>query len=104
MPVVLLEFSIFPVDRGESLSEEVARALDVIDRSGLPYRLGPMGTTLEGEYDDCMKVVDECFAALSQECDRVLINLKVDYRSGRDGALRSKVASVEQKVGRKLCT
>ena len=46
---VLLEFSMSPFDRGESLSKYVSRSLDIIDRSGIPYVLGPMGTVLEGE-------------------------------------------------------
>jgi uncharacterized protein (TIGR00106 family) len=104
VPVVLLELSIFPVDRGESLSADVAVALDIIDRSGIPYRLGPMGTTLEGEWDACMKVVDECFRALSARSARVLVNLKADYRQGRTDGLRAKTESVERQVGRKLCT
>nr|HMA09590.1 thiamine-binding protein [Ramlibacter sp.] len=32
-----------PQGRGESLSADVARILDVIDRSGVPYQLTPMG-------------------------------------------------------------
>jgi uncharacterized protein YqgV (UPF0045/DUF77 family) len=33
--MVVLEFSMFPLDKGESLSQYVARSLDVIDSSGL---------------------------------------------------------------------
>ena len=47
--MVLLEFSMAPLGQGESVSAQVARILDVIDRSGVPYRLTPMGTILEGE-------------------------------------------------------
>ena len=32
--MVLLEFSMSPLDKGESLSEYVARSLDIIDKSG----------------------------------------------------------------------
>ena len=38
-----------PLDKGESLSQYVARSLDIIDKSGLPYQLTPMGTIIEGE-------------------------------------------------------
>ncbi len=34
---MLLEFAISPLGEGESLSEEVAQVLDLVDRSGLPY-------------------------------------------------------------------
>jgi len=36
--MVLLEFSIFPLAKGESVGPYVARCLDIIDRSGLDYR------------------------------------------------------------------
>jgi hypothetical protein len=36
--MVLLEFSMFPLDKQESLSFYVARSLDIIDSSGLDYR------------------------------------------------------------------
>ena len=47
--MVLLEFSMTPLDKGESVSAYVARSLDIVDRSGLPYQLTPMGTIVEGE-------------------------------------------------------
>jgi len=34
--MLLAEISIWPMDKGESVGSHVARALDVIDRSGLP--------------------------------------------------------------------
>jgi uncharacterized protein (TIGR00106 family) len=104
MAKILMDFSIFPVDHGASLSAYVARAVDLVDQSGLPYRMGPMGTTVEGEYDECMALVQRCFEAMSQDSDRVILQVKVDYRRGRDGALQSKTKAVEGHLGRKLCT
>ena len=45
--MVLLEFSMSPFAKGESLSPYVARSLDIIDKSGLPYQLTPMGTSID---------------------------------------------------------
>jgi len=102
--MVLLEFSMAPVGQGESVSAAVARILDVIDRSGVPYQLTPMGTILEGEWDDVIGVVSACFRALETEADRIAVNLKVDWRRGPAGRLQSKTARVEQQLGRKLKT
>jgi uncharacterized protein (TIGR00106 family) len=98
--MVLLEFSINPLDKGVSLSSYVARSLDIIDRSGLPYRCHAMGTVIEGEMDQVMGVVKQCFDALAADCDRIECSLKFDYRKGQQGRLESKVGSVEQKLGR----
>jgi len=102
--MVLLEFAMNPPDRGQGLSAYVARILDVIDRSGVTSRLTPMGTILEGSFDDVMKVVGDCFRALEPDCPRIGMNLKMDYRAGPESRLPSKVEAVEEKVGRKLRT
>ena len=102
--MVLLEFAMAPGGKGESVSEYVARIIDVIDRSGLPYQLTPMGTILEGDWDAVMAVVTACFKALEPDCTRIGMNLKVDYRAGSASRLRSKIAKVEQHLGRKLKT
>ena len=102
--MVLLEFALAPRGVGDSLSAHVARILDIIDKSGLPYQLTPMGTILEGEWDAVMAVVTACYQAMAVDCERVGVNIKIDARSGAGGRLRSKVESVQKKVGRKLST
>ena len=102
--MVLLEFAMAPGGNGESVSEYVARILDVIDRSGVPYQLTPMGTILEGDWDAVMGVVTACFKALEPDCGRIGMNLKVDYRAGPGGRLKSKTERIEQRLGRKLAT
>src|SRR5206468_12643318 len=69
--MVLAELSMWPMDKGESVGQYVARLLDIIDRSGLPYRLGPLGTCIEGEYDQVMAVIKQCHEALAADCNRV---------------------------------
>jgi uncharacterized protein (TIGR00106 family) len=98
MMSVIVEFSIFPMDKGESVSKEVARALQVIKNSGLPYELNPMGTCVEGEWQEVMALVDRCFQELQKDSGRVYLALKADYRKGPSGRLKSKVASIESKL------
>ena len=102
--MVLLEFAMAPAGQGESMSRHVARIVDLIDRSGVTYQLTPMGTILEGDWDQVMGVVTDCFRALQADCPRITMNMKVDYRAGSDSRLRSKIDAVEGHVGRKLRT
>jgi len=102
--MVLLEFSMSPLDKGESVSEYVSRSLDTIDKSGLPYQLTPMGTIIEGEWPEVMTVVTACFERMSADCHRISTSIRIDYRAGPGGRLKSKVSSVESKLGRKLST
>ncbi|MBD3225841.1 MAG: MTH1187 family thiamine-binding protein [Caldithrix sp.] len=100
--MVLLEFSMSPLDKGISLSPYVARILDIIDKSGIDYRLNAMGTILEGEYDKVMSVVRQCFFALQEDCKRISISIKMDYRDGKESRLDSKIKTVESAVGKTL--
>lgn len=102
--MVLLEFSMTPSTREESKSPYVARILDIIDRSGLPYQLTPMGTIIEGEWAEVMGVVTACFRALEADCPRIASQIKIDYRAGSASRMKAKVASVENLLGRKLST
>ena len=90
--MVLLEFSMSPLGKGESVGKYVARSLDIIDTSGVAYRLNPMGTVLEGEWDDVFRVVRKCYERMRKDCNRISCTIKVDYRKGHTGRLEGKVA------------
>ncbi len=100
--MLLAHISIFPLDKGISLSSYVARSLDIIDKSGLDYTLGSMGTTIEGEYEEVFEVIRECFESMREDSERVSMYIKVDWRKGKKGRLEHKIRSVEKRLGRKL--
>lgn len=102
--MVLLEFSIAPLEKGSSVGDYVARSLAIIEASGLDYRLHAMGTIIEGEVDQVLAVFRQCLAAISADCDRVSCTMKLDYRKDASGRLDAKVTSVEGKLGKKLKT
>ena len=100
---VLVEFAIFPTDKGESKSSFVARVLDIVDKSGLDYIFTPMGTIIEGDtLSEVLKVVEDAYLELGVDCSRIYSVIKIDYRKGPIGRLKKKVSSVEEKLGRKL--
>jgi uncharacterized protein (TIGR00106 family) len=100
--MVLLEFSMSPLGKGESVSKYVSRSLDIIDKSGVPYRLNPMGTVLEGEWDEVFAVVRKCYERMKKDCNRISCSIKVDYRKRHSGRLVSKVAAVEKALKRPI--
>lgn len=95
---VIVDFSIFPLDKGESVSAYVSKAVKIIKESGLPYRLGPMGTCVEGEWDEVIGLVGRCFEAMKEDSGRVYMAMKVDYRKGASGRMNGKIQSIESKV------
>jgi uncharacterized protein (TIGR00106 family) len=100
--MVLLEFSVSPLGKGESVSEFVARSLEIVEASGLDYRLHAMGTIVEGPLEKVLAVMRQCIEAIAADCDRVSCTAKIDVRRGASGRLTSKVESVERKLGRTL--
>ena len=94
---LLIDFSIFPVDKGESVSAYVSRAVRKIQQSGLSYKVGPMGTAIEGEWEEVMALVKECMDEMARESRRVYFTIKGDYRKGSSGRIESKIRSVENR-------
>jgi uncharacterized protein (TIGR00106 family) len=100
--MIMAEVSIYPIGSGSHLSKPVSAAVDIIDKSGLNYKLTPMGTIIEGNWDEVFGVIQKCFAALQAEYDRISINIKVDCCKGDEPKMQQKVQSVEQKLHKKL--
>lgn len=102
---MLAELEIVPIGTGSpSLSAILAQVAKLIDQSGLDYRVGPMGTTVEGEWDRIMVLAKQCHQAVLQSTNRVMTTVRIDDRKDKPGAGRivQKVQSLEAKVGKPL--
>lgn len=103
--MVLMDMTIFPNNVIGSMSPYVARVLDIVDKSGLKYRLSPMSTVIEGELEQVLAVATQCHNELAKDCDRISIAIRIDSKPGNNETrMESKVTAVEEKVGRKLVT
>ncbi len=98
---VLLEFSMFPTDKGESVSEYVSQVIKVVRDSGMSYQLTSMGTIIET--DDLLQalgLIQVAYSTLEQAgCNRVYSSLKLDIRKGKDNRLQGKMDSIREKIG-----
>jgi uncharacterized protein (TIGR00106 family) len=100
----LMEFALIPLDKGDSFSSYVVKTLEIVDESGLDYVLTPMGTIVEGEWNDLQSLLTRCFRALEAASDRISLSLKIDHRAEKSGRIQGKVRSVVEKAGRHLKT
>jgi uncharacterized protein (TIGR00106 family) len=96
---MLVAFSVTPLGVGEEVAEYVADAVRVVRESGLRSRTDAMFTTVEGDWDEVMDVVKRACDAVAAKAPRVGLTLKADLRPGVTGALDSKVAAVERRLG-----
>lgn len=97
---MVVEFSIIPIGAGVSTSAEVAKVVKLVDESGLDYRLNPMGTVVEGDWDEVMALIGKCHRLVAGDVERVLTSITIDDRKGRTGRITGKVESVERIIGR----
>ena len=96
--MALLEFSLYPLGKGESVGDFVARCLKIIEESGLNYQCHAMGTTLEGELNEVIGVMHRCLADLTTDCDRVECVMKLDYRKGYTDELKARIPRIEKRL------
>jgi uncharacterized protein (TIGR00106 family) len=97
---VLLEFAIFPTDKGESVSPYVSKVIQMIRESGVTYQLTPMGTIVETEtLPEALAIVQQSYNILEPDCDRVYSSLKFDIRKGKSQCMTEKIKSVENIIG-----
>jgi len=99
---MLAEFSIVPLGVGSSIGDQLAEVLKIVDSSGLPYKINPMGTVVEGEWDEVMKLVKKCHKAVMKNGERVLTDISIDDRKGMPSRIDQKVKSVERRIGKTL--
>lgn len=99
---VLLEFSMFPMDSGESVGAAVSRIVEMIANSGYPYRLTAMGTIVETQqFGTALELVEKAYQILAKGgAKRVYAAIKVDIREGREQGLSGKIQSIESRIGK----
>ena len=88
---MLFELSLFPLGKSHGMSADMAKVIDLIDKSGLPYQLTCMGTMLEGEWDEVIELIGRCRQVLLEKHERIYMLLKADEQKGKTGRRKGKV-------------
>jgi len=97
---VLVEFAMFPTDKGESVSEYVSRIIKMFKESDINYQLTPMGTIFEVEtIEDATKIINNAYKLLESDCSRVYTTIKMDIRKNKSNRMKQKINSIEKKIG-----
>lgn len=94
----IVEFNITPVGAETRISEAVAACTRIVRESGLENELHAMGTIVEGDLDDCLRVIRECMDTVLADAPRASTSMRIDCGEGRSG-IGSRVQSVEDKLG-----
>ena len=87
---------------GSSVSNQVAKIIDAIDKSGAAYQLTPMGTIIEAKsMKEALGLIELAYEQLS-DCERVYSSLKFDIRKNHENRLKTKIESVEKVLNREV--
>lgn len=70
----------------------VDRIINKIRKSGLVYNVGPFETTVEGNVDECMSLLNECILLSGDLYEDIFANIKIHYSKNK------KVLSIEDKI------
>jgi len=100
--MAVAEISVVPIGTGSpSISGDVAAAVGLLrSEKRLKYQLTSMGTIVEGEVKDILRVAGRMHqAVLDGGAQRVVTNLKIDDRRDKPLTMRGKVESVKRKLG-----
>ncbi|OJD31349.1 cell wall biogenesis protein [Diplodia corticola] len=97
-PACTADFCLIPLGTPTaSVSREVAAVQRLLQRSGLHYSMHSAGTTLEGSWDDVMRVIGQAHALLHQNgVVRIQSDIRVGSRTDKKQSFEDKVAAVEK--------
>ena len=81
MANALLSIQMIPkTNNGESVIPYVDQAIAIIKESGLPYRVAPMETTMEGDLAELLQIVQRMHEAMIEVgCPGALSQIKISY-------------------------
>lgn len=98
--MAIVEFTIVPLGTADtSLSEYVADCHKILVASKLNYQLTAMGTIVEGELEEVMKVIMQMHQVpFENKAKRVSTTIKIDDRRDKTATMEKKVDAVIEKI------
>jgi uncharacterized protein (TIGR00106 family) len=93
MSIANVSLQVIPKVPDEKVYDVVDRVIEYIQASGVKYEVGPMETTMEGEFDQLMEIVKKAqHICIEHGATGVLSVVKISYRP--EGV------SIDEKIGK----
>jgi uncharacterized protein (TIGR00106 family) len=98
MAQALVSVQILPhTPNGESVIPYVDRAIEIIQQAGVPYRVGPLETTMEGELPELLAIIERMNEAMIEMgCPSVLHQVKI-YFNPAGASIRGLTGKYDEK-------
>lgn len=96
---VIMEFAMFPTDKGAHVSSYVKQVVEMIDAQPYHSQLTPMGTIVECDtMDECLAVLSKANAILEPQVERIYCTAKFDNKPGKSAQMEHKIAAVRRSI------
>ncbi|HZL11316.1 MAG TPA: thiamine-binding protein [Prolixibacteraceae bacterium] len=87
---------VLPRSATKGTYELVDVAIELIQKSGLEYRVCPFETVIEGYYDEIMKLVKDIHLAVyANGAEEMITNMKIQTRHIQDVSIEDKMHKYE---------
>ncbi len=97
---VIMNFAIFPIDKGDHIGEYVSKVVEHIRSTGLDYQFSPMGTVIEADtVRELLNVVDEAYRIMDPISDRIYCVMNMDSNKNKSNLISGKRKSIENRIG-----
>ncbi|KAK4988533.1 UPF0045 protein M15 [Elasticomyces elasticus] len=96
-PACVADFCLIPLGTPTaSVSKEVAEVQRLLKKCGLKYTMHSAGTTVEGSWDDVMRVIGQCHSMLhANGIVRIQSDIRVGSRTDKKQSFEDKVTAVQ---------
>lgn len=88
---VNISLQILPVSSSMHPYAVIDRAIEVIKNSGLKFKVCPMETVIEGDYDQIMQTIDKAIKTAYSFADQVFVNIKMQIDKNQDVSMDEKL-------------
>ena len=97
---VLMNFAMFPTDKGTSVSKYVSEVIKMIKESGISYKLSAMSTIIETEtMEESLEIIQKAYEILKNS-DRIYSTITFDIQHNKPfGRIEGKIKSIESIIG-----
>ena len=94
---MLAQFSIWPLDNPH-LSRDINDVAQVLGQSRVRYEVGPMGTTVEGDWHSVMEAVHACHKFLRGSHQRIVTTITIDDDATRSLKMENATSKISADV------
>lgn len=98
---MIVQFSINPMD-SEHISKDIDQITDYLDEAGVEYSVGPIGTSIQGDWNSVMPVIQKCHQMIVDGHRRVLTSITIDDHKGKEHSLRGAIKAGLDGKGERL--